>query len=160
MKNKEFDALKLFFSVALVLMIGFAGSFFTSSSVDSWYQTINKPSFNPPNWIFGPVWTILYILIGISFYLVWNSNKTEKLKTKTYLIFSIQLFLNFLWSVLFFGKNLIGIAFIEIVLLWLAILFNIIYAYKISKPAGLLLIPYILWVSFATLLNFTIMMLN
>ncbi len=160
MVKNRFNLVKLAVSIIVVLAIGFFGSFFTASSVDSWYQTINKPSFNPPNSIFGPVWTILYIMIGISLYLVWNSNADKKLKRKTYYIFGAQLFLNFLWSILFFGNNLISLAFVEILLLWIAILLNIIFAYKISKTAGILLIPYLLWVSFASFLNYSIMVLN
>lgn len=155
---KKLSILKLGLSILVVLSIGFFSSFFTTGSIDSWYQTINKPSFNPPNWIFGPVWTFLYILIGISLYLVWiNKAKSKK---AVYSVFAIQLLLNFLWSILFFGNQMILGALIEIIFLLIAILFNIILAYKISKPAAYLLLPYLLWVSFATILNFAIWILN
>jgi len=156
---KKSHIIKLVSSLLLVLLVGFLGSFFTSSSVNGWYQTINKPSFNPPSWIFGPVWTILYIMIGISLYLVWTK-PSKKSKKPAYIAFAIQLGLNFLWSILFFGNQNPAGAFIDIILLWLAILANIILVYKISKPAAYLLVPYWLWVSFASILNFTIWILN
>jgi len=150
---------KLLISVVIPLIIGFLGSIFTSSSVTSWYTTINKPFFNPPSWLFGPVWTLIFILIGISFYLVWikNFGKDKKLVIKVYYY---QLFLNFLWSVLFFGLKSPLLALIEIVILWFFILNNMNIFYKISKTAGYLFIPYLLWVSFATILNFTIVLIN
>ncbi len=139
---------------------GFLGSFFTFSAIDTWYATLQKPSFNPPNWIFGPVWITLYTLMGISAYLIWNQG-LERREVKTALvIFGIQLALNVLWSLLFFGAKSPSVAFAEIVFLWFAILLTITSFLKISKPAGLLLIPYLLWTSFATLLNFYIFKLN
>lgn len=150
--------LKLILAVLLCLLAGFVGSFFTITSIDSWYSTINKPVFNPPNFIFGPVWTVLYILMGVSLYLIWiNKNKNKK---PAYTFFFIQLALNTLWSILFFGLQTQLIAFIEIIILWIAILFTILKFYKISKPASYLLIPYILWVSFAAVLNLSIYLLN
>lgn len=159
-KKKKIDFAKLFVSVAGVLLIGYIGSFFGISSIDGWYQTLIKPSFNPPNWIFGPVWTLLYILIGISFYLVWTSDVGINLKKKAYLIFAVQLVLNLIWTFLFFGNQMIFGALIDIALLWIAILLNIFAFYKISKCAGKLLIPYLLWVSFAAFLNYSIWILN
>lgn len=145
--------------VFLVEIIGITGTIFTSPSITTWYTTINKPSFNPPNWIFGPVWTLLFALIGISLAIVWM--KKDSLYRKPALImFAIQLGLNVMWSYLFFDLHNPQLAFIEIVALWIAILFNIYYAYKVNKTAGLLLIPYILWVSFASILNFVIWQLN
>ncbi len=156
--------IKLIISILIPLAIGYFSSFFNLNAIPTWYATLNKPFFNPPNWIFGPVWTILYVLIGISIYLVWTSKakiKSEKQrKKKAYYIFAIQLILNFLWTVLFFGLNLILPALIEIILLWFAILINIIFVYKISKTSSYLLIPYFLWVSFATLLNIYFLILN
>jgi translocator protein len=159
MKRKN-SLVKLGISILIVLTIGFLGSFFTSSSVNEWYPTINKPSFNPPNWLFGPVWTILYIMIGISIYLVWTTKDKEELKKKTYFAFGTQLVLNFLWSFLFFGNRMILGALICIFALLMAILVNIVFARKISKTAGWLLMPYFAWVGFATILNFAIWMLN
>lgn len=151
--------IKLATSITIPLLIGFIGSFFTSSSVNNWYTTINKPAFNPPNWIFGPVWTILFILIGISFYLVWSLDFGNK-KWLAIGIFSINLLLNLFWSLLFFGLRNPFLALIEIIILWMVILANIIVFYNISKTAGMLLIPYLLWVSFASILNYYIYLLN
>jgi tryptophan-rich sensory protein len=150
--------LKFIISILIPFIASAIGGFFTSSSVGTWYTTINKPSFNPPSWVFGPVWTLLYLLMGIALYLVWV-NKAKK-KEKAYWAFGIQLGLNALWSILFFGMRNPLFAFVEIIFLWTAILFTIIYFYKINKKTIYLLIPYILWVSFAAVLNFSIMILN
>jgi tryptophan-rich sensory protein len=153
--------LKLIISILIPLVIGFIGSFFTTSAISSWYAGLNKPVFNPPNWIFGPVWTLLYIMIGVSIYLVWiNKEKKKGMKKKAFWIFGIQLFLNFIWSILFFGNHLISFAFVDIILLWIAIIFNMYFCYKISKISSCLLFPYLLWVSFASVLNFAILILN
>ena len=150
--------LKLIISLIIPQLAGGIGSLFTSPSISTWYATIAKPSFNPPNWIFGPVWTTLFLLMGISLFIVWNEK--SKLKKKAITVFGIQLGLNTLWSILFFGLHSPLTAFIEIIFLWAAILLTIIYFYKISKPAAYLLIPYILWVSFAAVLNISIVFLN
>lgn len=134
-------------------------SFFTQSSVDTWYQTIDKPVFNPPDWVFAPVWTLLYILIGIAFYLVWEKNFGSN-KKKVLTIYFVQLFLNFLWSLLFFGLQSPILGLIEIVILWIFIFMNIKVFYKVTKPAGYLLIPYLIWVSYALLLNLSIVIIN
>jgi len=136
---------------------GIAGSFFTSPSIGSWYATLLKPSFSPPNWIFAPVWTGLFFLMGVSLYLIWTS---EKPKQTAIFVFFQQLALNVLWSTLFFGLHNPLLAFIEIIVLWLAIFMTILYFYQISKKAAWLLLPYILWVSFAGVLNFFIYRLN
>ena len=149
---------KLIASIVITQLAGILGSLFTITNVNSWFSTINKPFFNPPNWLFGPVWTLLYLLMGISLYLIWNKG-FKKHKTAIY-IFGIQLILNSLWSILFFGLKSPLFAFIEIIFLWAAILLSIIKFYKISKPAAYLLIPYILWVSFAAVLNLAIVLLN
>jgi len=151
--------LKLAISVFIPLIVGFLGSFFTSGSVNSWFVTINKPFFNPPSFVFAPVWTILYILIGLSFYLVWSKNFGKE-KQKVVAVYSLQLFLNLLWSFLFFGLKSPLFALIDIVFLWFAIIANIVLFYKVSKNAGYLLIPYLLWVAFASILNFSIFILN
>jgi len=147
-----------------VELVGIISSLFTVSSVSGWYQTLVKPVFNPPSSVFGPVWTILYAMIGISLYLVISNKvikkKSDSLKEKAYWAFGIQLALNFLWSILFFGVHNIGLAFIEIIVLWLAILFNLIIVYKISKASFWLLVPYFIWVSFASLLNYSLLILN
>jgi translocator protein len=154
------NVLKLIISVGLTLLVGFSSSFFTVTEIGSWYQTIQKPSWNPPNWIFGPVWTTLYVLMGISFFLIWRSEKAGKIKRIAVILFTIQLVLNFFWSFIFFNQHQIGIAFAEITALWLMILFTILAFARISKPAAWLLVPYISWVSFAAILNFTIWQLN
>jgi translocator protein len=152
------DFLRLSIAIIVCLSAGFIGSFFTITSIGSWYSTLNKPIFNPPNWLFGPVWTFLYFLMGISLYLIWqNKNKTKK-TALTY--FFIQLALNTLWSILFFGLQTPLLAFVEIIILWAAIFLTIRYSYKISKTAAYLLIPYLLWVSFAAILNLSIYLLN
>jgi len=151
--------LPLLISILIVFSFGFIGSLFTTPSIATWYAFINKPLFSPPNWIFAPVWTLLYILMGISAFLIWK--KRDNLKTKQALIFyGIQLILNALWSIIFFGMHNPGLAFLEIIILWLFILITLIKFYKINKTAGILFIPYLLWVSFASILNYAIWMLN
>ena len=150
--------LRLIISIVICQLAGFLGSIFNIASIPTWYVSLKKPIFNPPNWVFGPVWTILFLLMGISLYLVWSKG-FEKNKIALYL-FIAQFILNILWSALFFGLRLPLAAFIEIILLWLAILATIITFYRISSAAGLILIPYLLWVSFAAVLNFSIWMLN
>lgn len=147
---------KLAISILLPFLASAIGGLFTSTSVSTWYIALNKPIFNPSSWVFGPVWTILYLLMGISFYLLWIK-KNDKL---SFILFGLQLSLNSLWSVLFFGLKNPLFAFIEIIFLWLVILFMIIRFYKISKISAYLNIPYILWVSFAAVLNFSIYTLN
>ena len=150
---------KLILCVALTLSIGAIGGIATASGVNDWYLTLNKPVFNPPNYLFGPVWTVLYILMGISFYLILQSHNPV-LKTRAIIIFCIQLFLNFCWSFLFFEFHLLGIAFIEIISILLSIIIMIITFYKINKTASYIQIPYLLWVSFASVLNGGIWILN
>lgn len=152
--------LLLVISIIICLAAGFIGSLFTTTGPDSWYSNINKPSFNPPGWIFGPVWTLLYILMGISLYLVWQKGIADPHVKIALLIFAVQLVLNIMWSILFFGMQSPMLALIEIVLLWVFILLTITHFYPISRTAAYLLIPYILWVSFAAILNFSIFMLN
>jgi tryptophan-rich sensory protein len=151
---------KLIISILICQLAGILGSFFTAPAITTWYATINKPAFNPPNWIFAPVWTLLFLLMGISLYLIWEKGlENEKVK-KAIFYFAIQLLLNIGWSFLFFGLRSPLAGFLEIIILWLAILMTIIKFYRISKPAGLLLLPYILWVSFAAFLNFSVWQLN
>lgn len=151
---------KLIFSIAICQLAGFIGSIFTSPSIPTWYASLNKPVFNPPSWIFAPVWTTLFFLMGVSLYLVWEKGLKEK-KVKIALgFFSAQLLLNVLWSVIFFGLQQPLYAFIEIIILWTAILLTILKFYKISKPAAYLLMPYTLWVGFAAVLNYSLWMIN
>lgn len=151
---------KLIIATALPLAIGATSGFFTITGVDSWYQTIQKPSWNPPNWIFGPVWTTLYILMGISLFLVWKSEAAGQLKKIAIILFAAQLILNFFWSFIFFNQQQIGWALAEMILLWVFILLTIFVFAQVSRPAAWLLVPYISWVSFAAVLNYTIWRLN
>lgn len=149
----------LIFSLALPLIAGFVGSYFTTPNIPTWYAGLNKPDFNPPNWIFAPVWTTLYFLMGVSLYLIIQT-KSSLNKSKAYYLFGFQLILNSLWSIIFFGRQNISFALTTIVLLWIIIASTIVEFKKFNKTAAKLLIPYILWVSFATLLNFAILRLN
>jgi translocator protein len=149
---------KLIASIALPLFAGFLGSLANMASLDTWYETIAKPVFNPPNWVFAPVWTLLFILMGISLYIVWEKNSRHK--RTALLLFGVQLLLNILWSALFFGLRNPLAAFIEILALLGAIVLTIILFGRISKPAAYLLVPYLLWVSFAAILNISIVILN
>lgn len=147
--------MKIAISIAVCLLIGYAGRFATASSINSWYLTPEKPVFNHPNWIFGPVWTALYILMGTSFGMIWTMNPSP-LRNLAMIVFAIQLVLNFAWSFLFFYFKDLLEALIEIVLLWLGIAICISLFYKLKPVTAYLLIPYILWVSFASVLNFSI----
>jgi len=144
--------IKLIISILLPLSVGAAAGMFTSQAVPTWYASLNRPFFSPPNWVFGPVWTSLYILLGISFFLIWKE-EASKVRDLAIWVFSIQMLLNFAWSFLFFYFNLIGVALIEIILLWISIASMIYLFYKIKPLAAYLNIPYLLWVSFATILN-------
>jgi len=152
--------IKLSGAVLMSLAAGAIGSAFTVTGINSWYQYLVKPSFNPPNWVFGPVWTTLYILMGISLYLIWKDGLKKDFVKNSFLLFILNLVLNSFWSIAFFGMQNPALAFIVIILLWLVILGLIIRFYKINKLASYLLIPYILWVSFASVLNFSIWQLN
>jgi translocator protein len=155
MKSKtKFNFPKLIFCLLITQGAGILGGLFTASSVKTWYLTdLIKPSFNPPSWVFAPVWTLLFFLMGISLYLVWN-------KKNNLFWFWLQLILNFFWSVLFFGLHSPTLAFYEIIVLWFAIFMTIIKFKKYHKTASVLLWPYLSWVSFAAFLNYSIMILN
>lgn len=147
--------------VVTCLAIGYLSGIVTKSSIETWYPTLIKPSFNPPNWVFAPVWSLLYVMMGVAAGLVWNRIDLEKeIVKKALLFFAIQLALNSLWSFLFFGLKNPMLAGIEIVLLWLMIYETLMQFSKIDKIAGYLFIPYLLWVSFATVLNASIWFLN
>ncbi|OGZ34582.1 MAG: TspO protein [Candidatus Portnoybacteria bacterium RBG_19FT_COMBO_36_7] len=158
--GKGIKIFKLAVSILVCQGAGIIGSFFTLPAISTWYTTLLKPGFNPPNWIFAPVWTLLFLLMGISLYLIWNRGLRDKETKKAIFIFGVQLILNMIWSVLFFGLQSPLYAFIEIIILWFAILLTIISFYKIFKAAAYLLLPYILWVTFASALNFSILILN
>ncbi len=151
---------RLIISIAIPVATGSLSGFFTETGDSSWYQAIQKPSWNPPGWVFGPVWTVLYVMMGVSLYLVWKSNAAKGLKKMAIILFAIQLALNFSWSIIFFTLQSPGWALVEILVLWLIILLTIIAFARISKPAAWLLVPYISWVSFASILTYTIWQLN
>lgn len=151
-------ALKLLAAIGFCQAAGAVGSMFTAPAITTWYAALNKPAFSPPNWVFAPVWLTLYTLMGISLYLVWES-KSQKKKIAI-AVFGIQLFLNALWSIVFFGmRNILG-GLINILAMWALILGTMVLFYKISKPAAYVLIPYIVWVSIATALNYSLFVLN
>jgi translocator protein len=154
------NTIRFIISILIPVAVGGTAGFFTATGVDTWYQTINKPSWNPPNWIFGPVWTTLYVLMGIALYLVWRADVNNKLKRTAIILFAVQLALNFFWSFIFFDQQQVGWALMEIIAMWVMILATIFAFAKVSKPAAWLLVPYISWVSFATILNYTIWQLN
>ncbi len=154
------NSLKLLTSIIVCEIVGIAGTPFTITAIPNWYANLNKPFFSPPNWLFGPVWTVLYLCMGISFYLIWISNAKKnsiKIAVKWFLI---QLGLNFLWTPVFFGLRSLVIALIIIVGMWGAIVMTIKKMYPISKIAAALLVPYLFWVSFATTLNASLLLLN
>jgi len=154
------DMKKLILSVFICLFAGFVGSFFTLPAIPTWYATLQKPSFAPPNWVFFPVWTSLFIMMGISLFLVWQKGREDKkVKTAIY-FFAGQLILNALWSVAFFGLRSPLLGLMAIIILWIAIFATILSFMKLSRTAAYLLIPYILWVSFASIVNFSIWRLN
>lgn len=151
---------KLIIALAIPQLVAASGAYFTITGTGSWYQALDKPSWNPPSWVFGPVWTTLYVLMGIGMYLVWRSDAPEKLKRRATILWGVQLVFNFLWSFLFFGQQQIFSALVEIVVLWVLILLTIFAFARVSKLAAWLLVPYISWVSFATILTYTIWELN
>lgn len=150
----------LVFSIALAQLAGIIGTFFTISAIPSWYATLIKPFFSPPNWIFGPVWIVLYTFMGISAYLVWRKLKFHKKSYPFWTSYITQLILNSLWSIIFFGGKLVGLAFIEIIILAYLVYRTILSSRKIDLTASYLLYPYLAWVSFAALLNLAILILN
>jgi translocator protein len=158
------NTLKKIVEIAAAIIVcqcaGIIGSFFTVNSVKTWYVTLNKPSFNPPSWVFGPAWGILYTMMGVALYIIWQKRKTFAVSNIPLTVFFVQLLLNTAWSIIFFGARQIFPAFIEIVILWIMIVVTIFYFVKNDKRAGLLLVPYLCWVSFASVLNYYLWILN
>ena len=152
------DKKKLVLSLIIPWLAGGIGSFFTFTEITTWYASLNKPAITPPNWFFGPIWTTLYTLMGIAFYFVWIK-KSEHFKLAT-VIFGIQLVLNALWSVIFFGFHQLVFGLVTILQLWFMILANIIEFRSIDRKAGDMLFPYLAWVTAATILNFMVILLN
>ena len=152
---------KILIVVVTCLAIGYFSGTVTRSAITDWYPTLEKPIFNPPNWVFAPVWSMLYIMMGVAAGLVWNRIDFEKeLVKKALILFAIQLALNALWSYLFFGLHNPMLAGLEIIVLWLFIYETYLQFSKINKIAGYLFIPYLAWVSFAAVLNISIWWLN
>lgn len=153
------DWLKLVLCLLFTLGIGLVGGLFTAPQIQTWYVSLNKPTFNPPNWIFAPVWSTLYILMGISLFLIIRK-PASVYRTQSLQFFSTQFILNFCWSFIFFNQHQIGLALLDIILMWVFILLTIIWFSRQNAIAGWLLIPYLFWVSFATILNAAILRLN
>jgi benzodiazapine receptor len=154
------DIIKLVISILASLAAGGIGSLFTFKAIPTWYAGLKKPPYTPPNWAFGPVWTTLYILMGISVFLVWQNGLAINGVLLAFTLFWIQLALNALWSVIFFGMKSKGGGVITIIVLWLLILATMIASFRVSGWAGALLVPYIVWVSIASYLNIGVWLLN
>jgi benzodiazapine receptor len=154
------DTSKLVISIIASLGAGIIGSVFTRSAIPTWYATLDKPPFNPPDWVFAPVWTFLYVLMGIAAFLVWRKGLGNRQVRTALIVFLIQLILNALWSVVFFGLESPLYGLIVISVLWFAILVTVLQFFKISRVASALLWPYLLWVTFAAVLNSSIWLLN
>ena len=145
------DYKRLLFTIIICEAAGIAGSLITT--IGPWYDQLIKPWFNPPSWVFGPVWTTLYLMMGVALYLIWEDKDART-------AFWIQLGLNAIWTPIFFGFRQIELAAVEIIILWIAILITIRRSYKVNKTASYLLIPYLVWVSFAAILNISLAVLN
>jgi len=160
MKSNSQTILKLIFSLVLPLAMGGVSGYLVRNEMnDEWFNTLAKPSFNPPSYLFGPVWTALYILMGVSMFLIWNTPKTA-LRQKALTVFGVQLFFNFWWSILFFSFHTIFLSVVDILFMWFLIIYMITLFKKIKPVAAYLQIPYLLWVTFATVLNISIWYLN
>jgi benzodiazapine receptor len=151
---------RLVSAIVVCQLAGVVGSLFTVSSIPTWYAGLEKPFFAPPNWLFAPVWIFLYALMGVSLYIVWNQGTSKAAVRTAMYTFGVQLVLNALWSALFFGLESPLLGLVGIVALWVAIVVTIFRFYRVSKKAGLLLLPYIVWVTIATILNLSIWLLN
>ena len=155
------SVVRLMVACGVSLAAGAIGSLaVTDPGFSTWYASIEKPGFTPPSWVFGPVWTILYLLMGVAAFLVWQKGVGFRLVRTALAWFLVQLVLNASWSPVFFGLHRIGLALVIVVLLWVAIVITMYRFFRVSRPAGMLLIPYLLWVSFATVLNASIWHLN
>ncbi|MFA6087867.1 TspO/MBR family protein [Mucilaginibacter sp.] len=156
----KFQSIPLIISILITLSIAYTASIFTRPQIQGWYTTLHKPSFNPPNWLFAPVWIVIYVLIAIAAYLVWKLRDGSAMYKTAVIIYIVQLLLNFSWSIVFFGMHEIFDGLVIIISLLVAIILNINWFGLFSKAAAWLLVPYLLWVSFATLLNLSIYILN
>jgi translocator protein len=160
MINHISSSWKLVISIFICQVIGISSGLLSQNDNSTWFETLNKPSWNPPGYLFAPVWTFLYLLMGISLWLVWKSNASQPQKLKSVIIFAIQLFLNFCWSILFFRFHSPELALVDILLLITTIILTMFTFSTISRLASWLLVPYISWVCFAAMLNYTIYFLN
>lgn len=151
---------RLVISFIIPQAVGILGSFFTVSTLLNWYTVLNKPSFTPPNWVFGPIWILLYFLMGASAYIVWQKTDGNNLAKNSLILFFIHLIFNAAWMPIFFGLRNINLALFDIIIIWLFIVILIIKFFKISRASAYLLIPYLIWVSYATALNYYIWRLN
>jgi benzodiazapine receptor len=154
------DIIKLVVSIVACQCAGLIGSIFTTPAIPTWYAALEKPAFTPPSWLFAPAWIILYVLMAIAAFLIWRKGLGEEGVKSALIIFLVQLVLNALWSIVFFGLQSPLYGMVVILALWIAILLTIIKFFKLSTAAGALLLPYILWVSFASILNISIWVLN
>lgn len=146
--------------ILLCQIVGISSAALSNVSDRSWFYELNKPTWNPPGYLFAPVWTVLYLLMGISLWLILRATAVQKQKINALILFSVQLFLNFLWSILFFRFQLIVVAFADIILLDFLVIATMLSFYNIKKLAAWLLLPYLLWIVFASNLNYTIWVLN
>lgn len=158
--NKLSKTWKFIIAVLLCEIVGISSGLLASANNNLWFDTLNKPTWNPPAYLFGPVWTTLYLLMGISLGIIWNNTATENSKRNAYFLFAFQLFLNFWWSIFFFHFHSPALAMLDILLMIITIILTIFSFSYFSKPAAWLLVPYIAWVSFASVLNYTIWNLN
>jgi len=151
---------KLIVSILVVFLAGAVGTVYTLTQITTWYASLAKPNWTPPNWAFGPIWSTLYILMGISLFLVWREGLERKDVKIAILVFAAQLVINVVWSIIFFAThNIIG-GLVMVIILWISILITILVFYRISKPAAIILIPYLIWVTIAGYLNYTVFLLN
>ena len=157
---KSRDIFKLLVSLIACQLAGVVGSVFTTKAIPTWYAALEKPAFTPPNWLFAPAWITLYVLMGVSAFFIWRGGLGNRPVRISLIVFLVQLVLNALWSVIFFGLESPLYGIVVIVLLWIAILVTMLRFFKLSTTAGVLLIPYLLWVTFATALNVSIYILN
>jgi tryptophan-rich sensory protein len=161
MKAQKSNIVALVIALAAPFLVAAIGGIATASSVSTWYPTLNKPAWNPPAWLFGPVWTLLYLMMGIASWLVWQKRVQNEAQVRRALgWYGLQLGLNLFWSVIFFGLRQVGLALIEIVALWSTLLITIVKFGRIRRDAAGLLLPYLLWTTFAAALNATIWWLN
>ncbi len=154
------SAVRLLVSIGVPLLVGAVGGLATTTGVREWYPSLAKPAFTPPSWLFGPVWTVLYVLMGVAFFLVWRGGHSSRAARSAAALFGLQLLLNALWSPLFFGLRMPGLALLDILLLDAALLATVLAFFRVSSPAAWLLVPYGLWSAFASVLNFEIWRLN